>query len=319
MIDQKLFIGSHAPYWHNRSSLSERSLHVMLAALPAAVYGIFQYGASALAVLALSVSCAMIWELGMNLVSKRPIGIGNGNAAVIGLLLGMLLPASTPWWAVLAGTFVAVIVGKEIFGGTGCNPLNPALMSVAILTLSWKYLLDFNAALVDYDLGYNMVFPLSAVKIFGAEAAGGYDLWAMFLGCQSGGVGTAFGLGLVAGGLYLILRDQIRWEIPVSFIAAVLVTALLFHLADPEKYAGPLFHLFAGYTLIGAFFLLTDDASSPVNVVPMFIYGAGAGILTVLIRNIGAFADGTVFAVLLMNVANPLLDKIRPKALGREI
>lgn len=319
MPDQKLFVGSHAPYWHNRSSLSERSYNIMLAALPAAIWGILQYGPSALGVLALSVSFAMLWELGMNLVTKRPISIGDGNAALIGLLLGMLLPASTPWWAVLTGTFVAVIVGKQIFGGMGCNPLNPALVAIAIMMLSWKYLLDFNAALVNYDMGYSMIFPLSSIKIFGAEAAEEFSTMDLLLGRHSGGIGTAFGLGIIIGGVYLILRGIIRWEIPVSFLLGIFLTALIFNLSSPEKYADPLFHLLTGYTLIGAFFLLTEDSSSPVNFIPMLIYGAAAGVLTVLIRNIGAFVDGTVFAILMLNVANPLLDKIRPKALGREL
>lgn len=97
------------------------------------------------------------------------------------------------------------------------------------------------------------------------------------------------------------------------------MTALVFNIADPEKYANPLFHLLTGYTLIGAFFLITEDSSSPVNFIAMLVYGAGAGVLTVLVRNIGAFADGVVFAILMMNIANPLLDKIRPKAMGKEI
>ncbi|NQT56918.1 MAG: RnfABCDGE type electron transport complex subunit D, partial [Desulfobacteraceae bacterium] len=107
------------------------------------------------------------------------------------------------------------------------------------------------------------------------------------------------------------------WEISLSFLAGVFVTALLFNVSNPDKYADPVFHLLTGYTLIGAFFLATEDSSSPVNFIPMLIYGIFAGILTVLIRNIGAFVDGVVFAILMMNVANPLLDKIRPKAMGR--
>ncbi|MCJ7593613.1 MAG: RnfABCDGE type electron transport complex subunit D, partial [Desulfobacterales bacterium] len=119
--------------------------------------------------------------------------------------------------------------------------------------------------------------------------------------------------------VYLILRGFVRWEIPLSFLAGVFVTALIFNVANPEKYANPVFHLLAGYTLLAAFFLAPEDSSSPVNFIPMLIYGAGAGFLTVLIRNIGVFVDGVVFAVLMMNIANPLLDKIRPKAMGRRI
>ena len=319
MDNQKLLVSSHAPYWHNGSRLSAKNYQIMIAALPAVIMGIYQYGAPALGVIALSVSTAMLWELFMNRVMKRPVSIGDGNAALIGLLFAMLLPAPTPWWTVVLGTFLAVVVGKQIFGGIGCNPLNPVLVAVAIIFLSWKGLLDFDEALVNYDLGFTMVYPLAAVKHFGTEAVLDFANWGLFMGQSPGAIGATFGLGLVAGGVYLILRGMIRWEISLSFLAGVFITALLFNLADPDKYAGPVLHLLAGYTLIGAFFLATEDSSSPVNFVPMLIYGACAGFLTVLIRNIGAFVDGTVFAILMMNVANPLLDKIRPKALGRGI
>ncbi len=319
MPNQKLFVSSHAPYWHNRSSLSAKSYNILLAALPAVILGIYQYGPPALGVVALSVSTAMIWELIMNYVTKRPVSIGDGNAAVIGLLLAMLLPATTPWWTVVIGTFLAVVVGKQIFGGIGGNPLNPTLVSIAIITLSWKGLLDFDEALVNFDLGFYMVYPLAALKHLGPSVVSNYSVGELLMGQYAGAIGSTFGLGLIIGGIYLILRGMIRWEISISFLVGIFVTALLFNISDSEKYAGPLFHLLTGYTLIGAFFLATEDSSSPVNFIPMLIYGVCAGFLTVLIRNIGAFVDGAVFAILMMNVANPLLDKIRPKALGKGI
>jgi electron transport complex protein RnfD len=319
MLNQKLLIGSHAPFWHDMGSISTKSYHIMLAALPAVLMGIYQYGAPALGVMALSISCAMLWELLMNYLMKRPISIIDGHAAVIGLLFGMLIPASSPWWMILVGTFVAVVIGKVIFGGIGCNPLHPALVAIAILMLSWKGLFDFDEALVNYELGFTMIYPLGAVKAFGTSVMDNYNLTGLLMGQQSGGIGATFGLGLIIGGIYLILRGFIRWEISVSFLAGIFVTALLFNSADPEKYAGPIFHILTGYSLIGAFFLATEDSSSPVNFIPMLVYGLMAGVLTVLIRNIGFFVDGVVFAVLMLNIANPLLDKIRPKALGKGI
>ena len=157
----------------------------MLAALPAVVMGIYQYGMPALGVVAFSVSCAMIWELLMNFLTRRPVSIGDGNAAVIGLLFAMLLPATTPWWAVLVGTFVAVVIGKQIFGGMGCNPFNPALVSIAIIVLSWRSLLDFNEALVNYDLGFYMVYPLGAVKHFGTSFMAEYSIPGLLMGRHS--------------------------------------------------------------------------------------------------------------------------------------
>ena len=319
MDNRKLFVSSHAPYWHNGSSIAIKSYNIMLAAVPAVLMGIYQYGAPALGVVTFSISCAMIWELIMNIVMRRPVSIGDGNAAVIGLMFAMLLPAATPWWVVLIGTFLAVVVGKQIFGGIGCNPLNPALVAIAMIALSWKGILDFNEALLNYELGFPMTYPLATLKYLGVEAVSEYGAGDLLMGCHTGGIGATFGLGLILGGVYLILRGFIRWEIAVSFLAGVFITALLFNVVNPETYAGPLFHLFTGYTLIGAFFLATEDSSSPVNFIPMLIYGALAGLLTVLIRNIGAMVDGVVFAILMLNCANPLLDKIRPKALGKEM
>lgn len=317
MFDQKKFVVSHAPFLHDESRISERSYNIMLAALPAVLFGLVHYGIPALGVVSLSISSSIIWEFLMNYVTKRPKSIGDGNAALIGLLFAMLLPATSPWWLVLTGTFVSVIIGKQIFGGIGGNPFNPALIGIAILMVSWKNFFDFDDALLNYDLGFIMVYPLAALKHFGVSAVDSFTISDLLLGRQIGAIGTTFGIGIIAGGIYLIIRGFIRWEISLSFLAGVLITAFIFNLYDSTRYAGPFFHLLTGYTLIGAFFLATEDSSSPVNFIPMFIYGAGGGIMTVLIRNIGAHVDGVVFAVILMNIANPLLDKIRPKAIGK--
>jgi len=319
MLNQKKFIVSHAPFWHDGSTVTARNYNMILAALPAVLFGFISYGMPAVGVVSLSISSAIVWELLFNKISKRTISIGDGNAAFIGILFGMLLPATSPWWLVITGTFVAVVIGKQIFGGIGGNPFNPVLIGLAILMMSWKDFFDFNEALVNYDLGFAMVYPLSALKHLGTSGIDAFSTADLLMGQQSGGIGATFGLGLIIGGIYLIIRGVIRWEISVSFLAGVVITALFFNISDPARFAGPVFHLLTGYTLIGAFFLATEDSSSPVNFIPMLIYGAGAGIMTVLIRNIGAYIDGVVFAILLMNLANPLLDKIRPKALGKVV
>jgi electron transport complex protein RnfD len=319
MDKSKKFIVSHAPFWHNGSSVTERFYNIMLAALPAVVLGITQYGIPAIGVVTLSVSSAIFWELAMNYLTRRPITIADGNAALIGLLLAMVLPATTPWWAVLTGTFIAVIVGKQIFGGIGSNAFNPVMLAAAMLMVSWKDLFDFDQALLNYDLDMVMVYPLAAVKHFGVEAIESFNTGDLLLGRQSGAIGSTFGLGLIVGGVYLIIRGFIRWEISASFLLGVFLTAGIFHLIVPDRFAGPIFHLLTGYTLIGAFFLATEDSSSPVNFIPMLIYGAAGGIMTVLIRNIGAHIDGVVYAILTINLVNPLLDKIRPKAIGKVV
>lgn len=317
MSSQIKFIVSHAPFWHDGSSITQRSYHIIIAALPAVLFGIFQYGLPAIAVVSLSVSCAIFWELAMNFITKRSLTIGDGNAALIGLLFAMLVPATLPWWAVLTGTFVAVIIGKEIFGGIGSNAFNPVVLAIAILMISWKDLFDFDEALLNYDLQFTMLYPIAALKHFGTASIDAFTASDLLLGKQTGGIGATFGLGLIIGGIYLIIRGFIRWEICLTFLIAVFATSLIFNLYDGSRFAGPVFHTLTGYTLIGAFFLATEDSSSPVNFIPMLIFGAGAGALTVLIRNIGAHVDGVIYAILVMNLVNPVLDKIRPKAIGK--
>lgn len=315
---EKLIVG-HAPHWHDGSKISTKNYNVMIAALPAVLFGIGQYGAPALGVIAFAMAWAMIWELIWNLIMRKSTTIGDGSAAVTGLLLGMLMPASAPWWLIMLGTFIAIIVGRQIFGGIGFNPLNPPLLALAMLVISFKGVFDFDEALRNYDLGFVMTYPLADLKYFGTGAIGKFTTGNLLMGKQAGAIGSTFGLGLIVGGIYLMLRGYIRWEISLSFLAGVFVTALLFNLGDSTKYAGPFFHLFTGYTLIAAFFLVPEDSSSPVNLIPMLLFGALAGLMTVLIRNIGAYVDGVPFSILLMNLANPLLDKIRPKAIGKVV
>ena len=319
MNKDKQFIVSHAPFWHNGSSIPERNVNIILAALIAVIPGIFQYGLSAFAVVSLSVSMAMIWELALNWLTKRPVSIGDGNAALLGLLFSMMIPATTPFWVVIIGTLLVIVIGKHIFGGIGANPFHPVLIGLAIIRISWGEFFDFDQALLNYDLGFHMVYPLAALKAFGTSAIESFSAFDLLMGRQVGGIGATFGIGLILGGTYLIARGFIRWEISVSFLTGTFITAFIFNQVDPSTYAAPLFHMLSGYTLIGAFFLATDDSSSPVNFVPMLIYGLGCGIMTILIRNIGVYPDGVVFAILLMNLANPLIDKIRPKAMGKVV
>ncbi len=317
MAEQKKLIVSHAPFWHDGSSIHERSYHIMGAALLPALAGFVLYGMPAVGVMSLSISFAIFWEFAFTAVTKRPLTIADGNAALIGMLFGMLLPAATPWWAVVTGTFIAVIIGKQIFGGIGSNAFNPAVLAVAILMVAWKERFNFDAAYVNYSFGFAAQYPLGVLKHFGVPATRIFHLGDLFFGRQTGGLGTGCGAALVAAGAYLIYRGFIRWEISLSFLAGIFLTAQIFNLADPVRFGGPFFHLLTGYTLFAAFFLLTEDSSSPVNLIPMLIYGFCGGVLTILIRNIGAHIDGSLYAVLAMNMVNPLLDKIRPKAIGK--
>ena len=319
MNNYKLTV-SHAPFWHDGDSIFQMNLNILIALLPAVIFGIIQFGTPAVGVLALSLSSAMAWEFLMNIISKNKITIGDLDSAVIGLLFGMMLPATSPWWLVITGTFVAVVIGKIIFGGLGANPFNPALIGMSFLMLSWSTFFDFDAAYVNYNFDFTALAPLAALKFMGAqEVCDMFSANHLIMGKQIGGIGSTFGLGLIIGGIYLILRGYTRWEITVSFIAGIAITAYIFNISNPEKYAGPMIHLLSGYTLLGAFFLATENSSSPVNKIPMIIYGFLIGIMIILMRNLGAYADGTVLAILLFNLVNPVIDSIRPKALGKGI
>ena len=315
MNSQRKYVVSHAPFWHIGSGVPERHFNALIALLPALIIGLSVFGIQALAVVCLSVASAIGWEAAFNKAAKQAISVGDGQAALIGLLFGMLLPATAPWWLVITGTFVAIVIGKHIFGGIGSNPFNPVVLAFAILAISWKRHFDIDDQLLNFNFSFVAADPLTALKAFGAGAAAKYNLMDLFLGRQVGGIGATCGLALTLGGIYLIVRGYLRWA--VSFILGLVITAALFKVADPTRFAGPFFHLFTGYALIGAFFLAPEDSSSPVNKIPMLIYGAGGGIMVMLIRNIGAYSDGVIYAILVINLINPLLDKIRPKAIGK--
>ncbi len=312
-------IVSHAPFWHDGDSLFKMNLNYILALLPAAIFGIIQFGSPALGVIALSTSTAMLWETIINIVSKRKIPIGDLDAAVIGLLFALMVPATMPWWVVVVGTFVCVVIGKFIFGGIGANPFHPTLIGVAIVRMAWPVFFDFDSAYVSYQFDFTALAPLAALKTHGLSVVSSFPISDLVMGKEVGGIGATFGLGIIIGGIYLILRGYTRWEIVVSFIAGILITAGIFALIKPDTYAGPLFHLFSGYTLLGAFFLATENSSSPVYFVPMMIYGLLGGFMVILIRNIGVYPDGTVLAILMINLVNPLIDTIKPKALGKGV
>ena len=304
---------SPAPHVHRGETVSTVMYTFAIALLPAVVWSISLYGMHAARVIAMAVACAMAFDWGIQKAFRTTVTIEDGSAMFTGLLFALLLPPSVPWWLVVVGVGMTILVGRQLFGGMGGNPFSPALVGWAIIRVSWPDYLNFDLAMVHYDLPFSIHYPLAALRSGGAGAIESFPLVDLLLGQQVGGMGAA-PVGLVLlGGLFLIVRGVLSWRIPVAFIVGVAATAGLFYLQDSATYACPGFHILTGNVMLGAFFLATDFPSSPVGRLPMIIFGLGCGALTVLFRVWSVHPDGVVFAILLMNIGNPLIDKLRPK------
>ena len=317
MNDLTLTVSS-PPHWHTGQKISKVIYGLMLALIPAVILGIVNYRMHAVRVIAVAIVSAMVVEAIMQYAMKRPFSLTDGSAALSGLLLALILPASTPWWLVAVGSAVGVIIGKQIFGGIGGYPFNPVLIGWAIIRISWPGHLNFDDVLVNFSW-VGDAYPLTTLKVSGAAALSKFSYVDLFLGKQLGGIGAAATLWLIIGGLFAIVRGYIPWRIPASFILGVFLVSGLYWLIDKNQYASPVFHILTGSVMIGAFFLATDSTTSPVNNWAMVLFGLGCGILTVIIRLYGKYPDGVAFAILLMNMVNPLLDKIRPRVIGKVV
>lgn len=306
---------SPSPHCHSGARVTGLSYNFLLALLPAAALGVYHYGFDAFRVICVSVASAMLAEALIQKAFRKPVTIADGSAATSGLVLALILPASVPLYLVVVANFAGIIVGKQFFGGLGANPINPALLGWAVIrvTKTWAGYLDFDLALINYDTGFLLQYPLAVLKAKGAEGLAHFGLVDLFLGKQTGGIGASSTVWLVVGGLYLVMRGVIRWKIPLFFLLGVILISGIFWLANKTTYASPLFHILTGNVMIGAFFLCTDNASSPVNNWGMVFFGFGCGAMTVVLRVWSIYPDGVVFACLLMTLFAPLLDKLKAK------
>ncbi|WP_319543775.1 RnfABCDGE type electron transport complex subunit D [uncultured Pseudodesulfovibrio sp.] len=303
---------SAPPHIHCGRSIKRYMFETLLALLPAAIMAVFMFGMDALRVMALSCAVAVTTEVICNRIMKREQSVDDLSGLLTGLLFAFLLPASAPWWLVLVGSASGILLGKMIFGGLGGNPLSTPLVGWAICRISWPGFMDTNATM----LQSTFPAPLQQLKHFGLESIQSIDLSSLALGKQLGGLGEVHVAVLLAGGFFLLVRQHIRWYIPLGFIVGLLTTAWIYQLIDPTTYASPIFHLLAGGAIFGAFFLATDAASTPVGMVPCLLFGLIAGAMVIIIRVYGIYPDGVPFAILLANLFTPLLDRLRPKPFG---
>lgn len=312
-----------APAPHVQSTQSTASImrDVVIALMPALVVSVVVFGWSALCVTALSVVACVAFEyLIQKFVVRGPLTICNWSAVVTGVLLAFNLPASIPWWIVLIGAFVAIVVAKMTFGGLGKNPFNPALVGRVFLLIAYPVQMTSFPLPVDgaFD-ALSGATPLAVVK-YGASAdiLGVQEL---LLGNMPGSLGEVAALALLCGFVYLLWRKVITWHIPVTIFATMAVFAFVVALSRGAEGAAlwqfPLFHLLAGGAMLGAIFMATDYSTSPMTVKGGIIFAVGIGVITMLIRLWGAYPEGMSFAILIMNSCVPLINKyVKPTRFG---
>lgn len=304
------------PHCRMGTGLAEIYQLWVIALTPAMVASLFFFGTASLRIFGLCILFAVAIDLLCEKFAPSRDLTSNWSSISLGLLLAFMLPLNTPWWLILIGCLVMIVIGKKFFGGVGAFPVQPAVLALAVLQLSWPDRMDYTAALKDMDWAVTMVEPLRLVKSIGAEAASQYNWYDLFFGYQVAGTGNGMVFFLLFSGLLLLLMREIQWQAPAGFVVGLFATAGILHMTDPATFAPPLFYLLSGGTVFMALFLLTDHTTSPVNNTPLFLYGLIAGILLILIRGYSKHVDGIAYAVLLVNLCGPLLDMIRPKTKG---
>jgi electron transport complex protein RnfD len=295
-----------SPHGSSSNKLNRVMLQVVLALLPGTLALCWYFGWGVLINIIIAVIVAWLSEGVMLLIRKRPVleTLKDNSALVTAWLLAIALPPLAPWWLTALGVAFAIIFAKQLYGGLGYNPFNPAMIGYVVLLISFP--LEMTQWLAPVSISNS---PLSL-----AETAQIIFLQQL----PAGGWETA-GACYLLGGLYLIYRKIISWHTPVALLAGISATALVFYLLDSGHYASPLFHIFSGAALLGAFFIATDPVSSCTSNKGKLFYGAGIGVLTYVIRTWGGYPDGIAFAVLLMNMAAPFIDYYtRPRVYGAQ-
>ena len=306
---QKNLAVSSSPHLREHVSTRRIMQEVCLALAPAGIAGIILFGSQAAVLIAASVISAVLAEYFYQKLTHQKVTVGDWSAVVTGLLLAYNLPANAPVWLAVVGAVIAIVLVKQIFGGIGSNFMNPALAARAILFVSWATQMTTYPATRFMLDGVSTATPLNSL---GTGSVAGVNLMDLFLGNIPGVLGETCKLALLLGGVYLILRRIVDWKIPVTFIATVFVCYLI---KDGAEMA--LYQILSGGLFLGAFFMATDYATSPVTNPGRVIMGIGCGIFLFVIRAYASYPEGCSFAILLMNVATPLIDKYTmPKPFG---
>ena len=317
-------IASSSP--HIRSVENTRSimLDVIIAMLPALFWAIYNFGFKALLSVVVSVVACLFWEWLYRKLLKKPQSIGDLSAVVTGILLAFVCPPELPWWAPVIGAFFSIVVVKQLYGGIGCNFLNPALAGRAILLASYATAMttwtlpSSKKELADV---ISTATPLAIMKEGTVEKftelTTNYSVADMFIGRVGGSLGEVSALALLLGGAWLLIRKVISWHTPVAFIGTVAILTLISAPAGIDNVQYMLYNVFGGGLMLGAIFMATDYATSPVTKPGQLIFGIGCGLITCFIRRFGSYPEGVCYSILIMNCTTWLLDKyIRPTIYG---
>lgn len=334
-----------SPHAHDNSSTNRIMLHVCLALTPCSIFGIYLFGFPALNLFFVTCISAVVWEsLCLKLMGTPQNRLRDNSALLTGWLLALTLPPWAPWWIGVGGSFFAIVVGKQLYGGLGQNVFNPAMLARVALLVSFPVQMTTwpmietgfssfsfseglaitlgNTTIPDGMTGATPLGHLKTELSTGVSAdaiiANSFSTHQALWGYVSGSMGETSSLLILLGGLWLLIMRIISWHIPVSLLMTTALLSLAFHWFDPARYASPFFHLFSGGMMLGAFFIATDLVTSPSSKSGQLLFGAGCGIVDFAIRTWGGFPEGMGFAVLFMNALTPLIDLyFRPRIYGR--
>jgi len=332
--DPKLLV-QPSPLLKQQMTTDQAMRDVIYALLPATLAGIWLFGTGAALVLLASIAGALFTEWAFSPRPGRVRRLGDGSALLTGLLLGLTLPPALPLWMAFLGGSVSIGLGKLIWGGLGYNLFNPALVGRAFLLATFpNAMTTWSAPAAGEGLfrvyGSNLALPFMQPQYDAVSAATPLGLMKfeqqpsplldLMLGNSAGSLGETSGLLLLAGGLYLLWRRDLDWRIPAGILLSVAVFSGALYLVDTARYPDPLFALFSGSLLFGAFYMASDPVTSPITPRGAWIFAVGVGLLVVLIRVFGGFPEGVMYAILLMNAATPLIDRYtQPRVFGRGV
>ena len=326
----KLLQVSGSPHVHGDDSVKKIMWSVVIALLPALAVSVFYFGLPVLILTLVSIATCMLTEyLIQRFMLKGNVSITDGSAVITGLLLAFNVPSNLPVWILMIGAFVAIAIAKMPFGGLGKNPFNPALVGRVFLLISFPVqMTTWPQAKPIWNLGADVITGPTPLGILKEGVKGGMavqDVMAemptyaqMLLGQMGGSFGEVSAIAILIGAIFLLIRKVITWEIPVSFLLTAFLFSGIFYLVDPTTYVNPCFHLVTGGMMLGACFMATDMVTSPTSRGGMLVFGAGCGLLTIIIRLFGAYPEGVSFSILIMNALVPLINKgFKPKTYAK--